>query len=162
MTALRIVMIMQTQLQTIGGTESYLCNEETFDTFIAIRLNMEQMNQIDMILLVQQNFYSMFILQLFVNGFQLTMNSLKLKLFTLNGRCVVLRISCDCMQCRGGVRCKKCISCQARNRFDSQHSFHNKTVHQINFNRQLSAFTHIISNITMEHMLLIVPPGTCD
>ena len=53
MTALRIVMIQQTQLQTIGGTVSHTCNEETFDTFIAIRLNIEQMNQIDMILLVQ-------------------------------------------------------------------------------------------------------------
>ena len=51
MTALRIVMIQQTQLQTIGGTVSHTCNEETFDTFF--RLNIEQMNQIDMILLVQ-------------------------------------------------------------------------------------------------------------
>ena len=53
MTALRIVMILQTQLQTIGGIVSHTCNEEIFDTFIAIRLNVEQMNQIDMILLVQ-------------------------------------------------------------------------------------------------------------
>ena len=53
MTALRIVMIQQTQLQTIGGIVSHTCNEETFDTFLAIRLNIEQMNQIDMILLVQ-------------------------------------------------------------------------------------------------------------
>ena len=51
MTALRIVMIQQTELQTIGGIVSHTCNEETFDTFF--RLNIEQMNQIDMILLVQ-------------------------------------------------------------------------------------------------------------